>query len=114
MTIGRRDSRDGSSPLNRDPDSHAGDWYWINVGGSGQVGKENLLDSVLRIDVNSREQQKPYSIPEENQVLSTESLDEHYAWGFRNPYSMSFDGEDLYVTDAGTRVFEEVDLAKKW
>ena len=26
---------------------------------------------------------------------------------------MSFDGEDLYVTDAGTRVFEEVDLAKK-
>ena len=58
MTIGRRDSRDGSSPLNRDPDSHAGDWYWINVGGSGQVGKENLLDSVLRIDVNSREQKK--------------------------------------------------------
>lgn len=26
---------------------------------------------------------------------------------------MSFDGEDLYVTDAGTRVFEEVDLVKK-
>jgi glucose/arabinose dehydrogenase len=113
VTIGRRDSHDGSSPLNRGPDSHAGDWYWINVGGNGQDGKENLLGSVLKIDMNSREQQKPYSIPEENQVLSTEGFDERYAWGFRNPYSMSFDGEDLYVTDAGTRVFEEVDLVKK-
>jgi len=110
---GGGDGHDGSGPLNRGANSHAGDWYWLNVGGNGQDVKTNLLGSVLRIDVDHRDGELPYAIPDSNPLTESQGLDEHYAWGFRNPYSMTFDGDDLYVTDAGTKVFEEVNRVKK-
>ncbi|MGI9317456.1 MAG: PQQ-dependent sugar dehydrogenase, partial [bacterium] len=37
-------------------------------------------------------------------------LDEIFAYGFRNPWRMSFDGTDFYVADVGQNHVEEVDL----
>ncbi|MFC4360577.1 PQQ-dependent sugar dehydrogenase [Halobium salinum] len=91
---------------------HVDDWYDPVPGGNGQDVTENLLGSILRIDVDSRSDGKPYGIPEDNPLVGTDGLDEHYAWGFRNPWRMSFDGEDLYVGDVGQGWFEEVDLVR--
>lgn len=33
--------------------------------------------------------------------VGTEGLDEIWAYGFRNPYRISFDGGDLFAGDAG-------------
>jgi len=110
---GGGDGRDGSGPFNRGPGSHARDWYWVNVGGNGQDVTKNLLGSVLRIDVNERDGEKPYTVPEGNPLTNKKGLDEHYAWGFRNPYSLSFDGEDLYVADVGSKLYGEINLVKK-
>jgi glucose/arabinose dehydrogenase len=93
---------------------HAVDWYDRNEGGNGQDVTENLLGSVLRIDVDGREDGKGYAVPEDNPLVGREGLDEQYAWGFRNPWRMSFDAEGrLFVSDAGTRRFEEVNLVEK-
>lgn len=110
---GGGDGHDGNGPMNNHPGSHAEDWYWTNVGGNGQDITTNLLGSVLRIDIDNRAPGKPYSVPEDNPLVDGDGLDEHYAWGFRNPYSMSFDEDDLYVTDVGTKLMEEVNHIKK-
>lgn len=110
---GGGDGHDGNGPLNRGPNNHAGDWYLTNVGGNGQDTTENLLGSVLRIKINDRTQSDPYSIPDTNPLVGERGLGEHYAWGFRNPYSLSFHEEDLYVGDVGTKLYEEVNLVEK-
>ena len=103
---------------------HVEDWYEANPGGNGQDVTENLLGSLLRIDVDSREGGKAYAIPEDNPLVGTDGLPEHYAWGFRNPWGISFDvrdsddsssgdGVDLYVADVGQNRFEEVDRVEK-
>ena len=92
---------------------HVSDWYAENGGGNGQDVTENLLGSILRIDVDQTEENKAYSIPDDNPLVGKQGLDEHYAWGFRNPWRMSFDGESLFVGDAGQRLYEEVNLVEK-
>lgn len=92
---------------------HAADWYDGNAGGNGQDVTENLLGSILRIDVDDREGDQPYAVPADNPLVGREGLDEQYAWGFRNPYRMAFDGADLLVGDVGQNRFEEVDLVEK-
>ncbi len=93
---------------------HAGDWYWLNKGGNGQNLTANLLGSVLRVDVDGRDGDKPYAIPDDNPLVGREGLDEQWAWGFRNPFRMSFapDGR-LFVTDVGDERFEEVNVVEK-
>jgi len=87
---------------------HADDWYDGTDGGNGQDVESNLLGSVLRIDVDQRGGDRPYGIPEDNPLVGSAGLDEHYAWGFRNPWRLSFDGTDLYVADVGQQDYEEV------
>jgi glucose/arabinose dehydrogenase len=92
---------------------HVTDWYLANAGGNGQDIDSNLFGNILRIDVNSG---APYGIPADNPFVGTGGKDEIYAYGFRNPYRMSFDiGGDhaLYVGDAGQSLYEEVDLVTK-
>jgi len=89
---------------------HVEDWYDANEGGNGQDVTENLLGSVLRIDVDGRDDGKAYAIPEDNPLVGREGLDEHFAWGLRNPWRMSFDGKELYVADVGQFAREEVSL----
>ena len=57
----------------------------------------------------------PYGIPPDNPFVGTDSLDEIYAYGLRNPYKFSFDdgpGGDgaLFLADVGQNLFEEVDI----
>ena len=98
---------------NDTPVGHVPDWYLTNAGGNGQDIEANLWGSILRIDVNSG---NPYGIPQDNPFVGKASLDEIYAYGFRNPYRMSFDmkgSRKLYVGDAGQLLYEEVDVVEK-
>ena len=92
---------------------HVDDWYDAVDGGNGQDVTENLLGSVLRLDVDSDGDGAPYGIPDDNPLVGRDGLDEQYAWGFRNPWRMSFDGTDLFVGDVGQNAYEEVSLVEK-
>ncbi|EMA43987.1 PQQ-dependent sugar dehydrogenase [Halococcus saccharolyticus] len=103
---------DGGGSRDTGP-GHAADWYEENTGGNGQDVGENLLGSIVRIDVDGETSDKPYGIPEDNPLVGDAGLDEHYAWGFRNPWRMGFSDGDLYVADVGQSRFEEVDRVVK-
>jgi len=66
------------------------------VGHNPQIGNgqdtTTLLGKVLRIDVDNQDPGMQYAIPPDNPFYgSTTDRPEIYAWGFRNPYSFSFD-----------------------
>jgi glucose/arabinose dehydrogenase len=71
------------------------------------------LGKVLRIDVDGRNSRNgAYGIPTDNPFVSTAgALEEIFAFGFRNPFRISFDRKrgDLYVGDVGQNDIEEVD-----
>jgi glucose/arabinose dehydrogenase len=106
-------------------EGHVDDWYDAAGGGNGQDVTENLLGSILRIDVDGEptvpardgDADEPddagYGIPDDNPLVGETGLDEHYAWGLRNPWRMSFDDGDLYVGDVGQDSYEEVDVVEK-
>jgi glucose/arabinose dehydrogenase len=91
---------------------HVEDWYDAVRGGNGQDVTDNLLGSILRIDVDDSDGEKPYAIPDSNPLVGRDGLDEHYAWGFRNPWRLAFDGDDLYAGDVGQAKYEEIDLVR--
>jgi len=87
---------------------HVDDWYAVNGGGNGQDVTQNLLGSILRLDVDGP---APYGIPADNPFVGRDGMDEVYAYGFRNPWRFSFDSggdHDLLVGDAGQNLWEEV------
>jgi len=92
---------------------HVSDWYEGNPGGNGQDVTRNRLGSILRIDVDETQGDRPYGIPEDNPLVGREGFDEQFAWGFRNPWRMSFTDGDLYAADVGQNRYEEVDLVRK-
>lgn len=103
---------DGGGSADND-EGHVDDWYDFNEGGNGQDIEQNLLGSILRLDVNVEGQ--PYGIPSDNPFIEGPGLDEIYAYGFRNPYRMSFDiGGDhrLFAGDAGQELWEEVSVVE--
>ncbi|MFN2304847.1 MAG: PQQ-dependent sugar dehydrogenase, partial [Anaerolineales bacterium] len=90
---------------------HAEDWYVTNDGGNGQDVEQNMLGSILRIDIDNGD---PYAIPEDNPKVS-QNFPEIWAYGFRNPYRMAFDlaGEhELFVGDAGQELWEEISIVE--
>ncbi len=93
---------------------HVEDWYEGVGGGNGQDVTENLLGSLLRIDVDTSDGDRPYGIPEDNPLVGEAGLDEHYAWGLRNPWRLSFgpDGR-CFGADVGQDQFEEVNLIER-
>ena len=69
----------------------------------------NILGDILRIDIDTAQ---PYMAPPDNPFMGREGRDEIYAYGFRNPYRMSFEmggGHWLCASDAGQNRWEEVD-----
>ena len=84
-------------------------------GGNGQsLAAGNVLGKILRIDPLGRDSRNGrYGIPEENPILGG-GLDEVWAWGFRNPFRMSFDRKTgrLWVADVGQNDVEEVDVVR--
>lgn len=97
-------------------DDHEASWYEKNpgMGAHSQTTTDNLLGGVIRIDVDTVAGDRPYGIPDDNPLVDREGhRDEYYAWGFRNPWGASFDGDDLYVADVGQARFEIVNLVEK-
>ena len=71
-----------------------------------------LLGKIMRIDVN----QQPYGIPKDNPFVGKAGArGEIYAYGFRNPWRISFDKKtgQLFAGDVGQDSYEEVDIVKK-
>lgn len=89
-------------------------------GGSGDPdnnaqNRANLLGNILRIDVDNTESGLNYAIPPENPFTSNTSVrDEIYAYGFRNPWRMSFDTVTgkLWAGDVGQNEIEEIDVVE--
>jgi glucose/arabinose dehydrogenase len=106
---------DGGSADDNDL-GHVDDWYETNAGGNGQDLAQNLLGSILRIDVdNQGANGEPYAIPADNPFVGIAGAEAVWAIGFRNPYRMSFDmGGDnaLFVGDAGQNLWEEVSIVE--
>ncbi len=108
---------------------HAEGWYDGGGVGNGQDTTENLLGGVLRLDVDADPTESPgpgadapevsdgeggpsregYAIPADNPLVDREGhRGEYYAWGFRNPWRLSFDGRDLFVADVGAAKWESI------
>jgi glucose/arabinose dehydrogenase len=105
---------DGGSANDVAP-GHVDDWYAANAGGNGQDIEANLFGSILRININVSNGAN-YGIPADNPFVNKAGLDEIYAYGFRNPFRMSFDmggSHDLYAGDAGQALYEEIDRVTK-
>jgi glucose/arabinose dehydrogenase len=92
---------------------HVNDWYPVNDGGNSQNIEDNFLGKILCIDIDAG---SPYSVPVTNPFVNKPGLDEIFAFGFRNPYRMSFDmgeSKQLIVADAGQALWEEINVARK-
>ncbi|MCS3797134.1 glucose/arabinose dehydrogenase [Chitinophagaceae bacterium OAS944] len=92
---------------------HFDDWYTPNAGGNAQNLEANFLGKILCIDIDVA---SPYGIPPANPFVGKPGLDEIWAFGFRNPYRMSFDmgeSKELIAGDAGQSLWEEIDVVKK-
>ncbi|TQV67974.1 hypothetical protein FKG94_24375 [Exilibacterium tricleocarpae] len=93
-------------------------FLYIALGDGGSGGdpdgyareRNNLLGSVLRLDVDSL----PYRIPPDNPFAGNDQgwREEIWAFGLRNPWRFSFDAPTgrLWLGDVGQRNWEEVDL----
>jgi putative heme-binding domain-containing protein len=76
----------------------------------------DLLSSVLRIDVDNEDAGKAYRVPADNPFVKTPGArPEVWAYGFRNPWRMSFDRAtgELWVGDVGWERFEMVYRVQK-
>ncbi|MGI9609215.1 MAG: PQQ-dependent sugar dehydrogenase [Acidimicrobiia bacterium] len=91
------------------PDGH----LWIATGdgggsddryGQGQRA-DTLLAALLRIDVATP---GTYTIPADNPFADGGGAPEVWAFGLRNPWRFTIDGDELYVADVGQNTIEEV------
>lgn len=86
--------------------------------GNGQ-NTRTLLAKILRIDVGGPNTARgtAYRIPSDNPFADgREGLPEIYAYGVRNPWSLTFDrggGHALFIGDVGQMRWEEVTIVKK-
>jgi uncharacterized protein (TIGR03118 family) len=85
-------------------------------GGNGQ-DTSKILGKINRIDVDARTSANgQYGVPSDNPFGGQPGIvAEIYAYGFRNPYSFSFDKQtgDLYLGDVGQNDVEEIDRVVK-
>jgi putative heme-binding domain-containing protein len=71
----------------------------------------DLHASILRIDVDHRDEGLNYAVPRDNPFVGLPGArPEVWAYGFRNPWRMSFDREtgDLFVGDVGWELWESI------
>jgi putative heme-binding domain-containing protein len=78
---------------------------------------QRWLGSILRIDVDNRDDGKPYGIPRDNPFRKSRGRirPEIWASGMRMPWRFSFDSTtgDLWVGDIGQSLFEEVSIVRR-
>jgi glucose/arabinose dehydrogenase len=96
-------------------------YLYIGLGDGGSQGDPNnngqdlstLLGSILRIDVDNTEGDKPYAIPDDNPFVDDpNAAPEIWDYGLRNPWRFSWDREtdELYIADVGGGVYEEINV----
>jgi len=76
----------------------------------------DLLASILRIDVDQRDPGLAYRIPQDNPFVAIQGArPEVWAYGFRNPWRMSFDKAtgNLWVGDVGWDLWELIFNVKR-
>ncbi|MDQ8189288.1 PQQ-dependent sugar dehydrogenase [Roseibacillus persicicus] len=67
----------------------------------------NLLGKILRIDVSPSQ---GYEVPKDNPFTGSQEAPEIFAYGLRNPWRCSWDGENLYIADVGQNKWEEINV----
>lgn len=83
--------------------------------GNGQNLK-TLLGSILRIDVDRKDEGKAYAIPKDNPFVGHDGAQpEIYAYGLRNVWGMSFDPPtgQLWIGEVGQNIWEEINIVTK-
>lgn len=103
-------------------------YLYISVGDGGGAydpqgnaqNLNNIFGSFLRIDIdvngdnpieiNPEAPDGRYEIPSENPLVGQSGLDELYAWGIRNTWKFSFDGDTLFGADVGQDELEEINI----
>ena len=75
----------------------------------------DLLSSILRIDVDHADNGRAYAIPPNNPFLKTpQARPEIWAFGFRNPWKISFDAKGrLWCGDVGWELWEMIHLVQR-
>jgi glucose/arabinose dehydrogenase len=82
------------------------------IGNAQSLAEGNVLGKILRIDPLGRDAANgKYGIPADNPMLGKIGAAEIFAYGFRNPFRMSFapDGR-LLAGDVGQNSIEEIDV----
>ena len=91
----------------------------VGDGGSGNDPYGNgqnlrtLLGSVLRIDVDRRDEGKAYAVPADNPFVDyPEAQPEIWAYGVRNVWRLAFDRETgaCWAADVGQDIWEEINI----
>lgn len=88
---------------------------YIGIGDGGLGADDELkaqsdddyLGKLLRIDVDD---EKPYTVPDDNPIILEYGRTEIWAKGLRNPWSFAFDAftGELYIADVGHNTWEEI------
>ena len=113
LTIGQPASNHNGGMIAFGPDGY----LWIGTGDGGGADDrfghgqrpDTLLAAMLRIDVDAAE---PYAVPADNPFADGEAgAPEVWAFGLRNPWRWSFDGDRIIIADVGQNDLEEVSVA---
>ena len=97
---------------------------YLGLGDGGSAGDPNgngqnlgvLLGKIIRIDVRNASTSRPYAIPADNPFVGRSGArGEIWAYGFRNPWRMTFDAPTgaLWVGDVGQDAVEEIDVVTR-
>ena len=99
-------------------------YLYIALGDGGKGGDplkngqnlSTLNGSILRIDVDNKDEGKNYAVPKSNPFVTKEGAQpEIYAFGFRNVWRLSFDRVTgtFYAADVGQKLWEEINIVKR-
>ncbi len=87
------------------------DGYLYISSGDGAAGlstgqdPSNFFGTILRIDVDSGEL---YGVPADNPFVNGGGAPEVWAFGLRNPWRVTIDGDMMYIADVGQGDIEEI------
>lgn len=88
---------------------------YISIGDGGATPERapnlnSLLGKILRIVPTRQASGAAYRVPPSNPFVGAPGRDEIFAYGLRNPWRFSFDGNRLIVADVGQSTAEEVNF----